>query len=365
MADARLLYVYPEEWTRTRAREIQVLGTCIALARLGARVTLVTAGGADPRAHAPALGHPDWPSSLEHVALPRTLGPLRSIRVFARRLARWLARAGRPDVAYIRHPKAAPLLARLGIPYWYEAQEVFAESAAPGTARLARLERMEGGALAGARGRVATCVAMAAALNERYFRDAPRPFAIVPNAGGPPLDRSVADPTGPLAYAGSLADWKGLPLALEAAARCGLPVRVVGGGEGEWARLAARLTPAARAGVEWRPRVPLAALPDALAGTRAGLIPTDIGSGSGHYSCPLKLFDYARFGLPVVITDLPSLPDLEMGPWCTRVATPSVEGWAQALAALPPGGAGDAPREWAARHTWDVRARALLDLIGR
>ncbi len=48
----RLLYLYSEEWTGRRAREVHTLSTCVALARAGVKVTLVTAGGqAELREH--------------------------------------------------------------------------------------------------------------------------------------------------------------------------------------------------------------------------------------------------------------------------------------------------------------------------
>jgi glycosyltransferase involved in cell wall biosynthesis len=358
----RVLYVYPEEWTGRRAREIQTLKTCLALADAGAGVDLVTAGGSVDD-HARALGREARPRSLSVVALSRRLGPLRSARFFGRRLARWLPGAGPHIAAYVIHPKAAAMLAALRIPYWYEAHEVFAESRPPGTRAASRVERLERETLARAAGCVATSEALAQALNTRYFPTAPLPFAVVPNAGDPPLPRPAADPGGPLVYAGSLGDWKGVPIALEAAARLALPVRLVGGDEQEWARLAARLGPAARANVAWRRRVPARDLPGALAGCRAGLIPTLPETGSGRYSCPMKLFDYARCGLPVVVTDLASLRSLGPGRWCIRVGAPRIDTWAAALSRIPSAGA-DA-LEWAAAHTWSARAAALLRLFSR
>lgn len=357
----RVLYVCPEEWTGTRAREVQTLQTSLALADAGVEVDLVTAGGSVEH-HARSLGRETLPPLLRVSTLSRRIGPLRSARFFARRLASWLRSSGPHSVAYVRHLKAAAMLAALRVPHWFEAHEILAESPPPGTPAAGALERLERETLARATGRIATSEALAQALNTRYFAGASLPFAIVPNAGDPPLPRPLADPGGPLVYAGSLSDWKGIPLALEAAGRLGVPVRLVGGDDRDWARLAARLSPATRANVAWRPRVPAHELPGTLAGCRAGLIPTLSETGSGRYSCPMKLFDYVRCGLPVIVTDLPSLESLQPGPWCVRVKEPRVDAWADALSRTPRAGGAEA-LAWAAGHTWSARAVALIRLF--
>lgn len=339
---------------------MQTLQTCLALAEQGLEVTLVSGDGEAVARHAAGLGRARLPEGLRLATVSRRLGPLRSARLFGRRFRAWLA--GRPvrGPGYVIHLKAAHLLAALGIPYGYEAHEVFAESARSPRHQRA-LEDAERRALERAALRVATSRALAEALNARYFLRSPRPFAVVPNAGDPPLARSVADPSGPLAYAGSLGDWKGLPLALEAAARLGIPVRVVGGDRRDWERLAGTLSAPARRNATWLARQDPADLDRALAGCRAGLVPTRPDTGSGRYSCPMKLFDYARCGLPVVATDLPSLDDLDLGPWCVRVAAPTIEAWTGALGRLP--AAGDQALAWAAGHTWRERAIRLRALL--
>jgi glycosyltransferase involved in cell wall biosynthesis len=321
---------------------------------------MVSGDGEAVARHARALGRSDLPERLRLVTVSRRLGPVRTARLFARRFRAWLAGRPAPALGYVIHLKAARLLGALGIAYGYEAHEIFAESARSPRQRR-RLEAAERLALEQAALRVATSRSLAEALNARYFPQSPLSFAVAPNAGDPPLPRSIADPDGPLAYAGSLADWKGLPLALEAAARLGIPVRVVGGDAEEWQGLARRLSPAAARGTTWQPRRPPAELDRALAGCRAGLVPTLPDSGSGRYSCPMKLFDYARCGLPVVVTDLPSLDDLGLGAWCIRVGAASVEAWADALRRRP--APGDEALRWAAAHTWRERAARLAAVL--
>jgi glycosyltransferase involved in cell wall biosynthesis len=355
-----ILYLYPEEWTGRRAREVHTLSTCVALAQIGHRVTLVTAGGeAQLRAQARDIAGADDVLNLELAALSRSFGPIRSAGIFAWNFHRWLR--GRAPFAhgFTIHLKAAAMLQRAGVPYLFEAHEIFAETPRANEEVQRVLEEMEHEALAGASRRAATSHVLAVALRARYAL--PDDFAVIPNAGQPPLRESVAKPEGPLVYCGSIADWKGIELAIEGARLAGIPLRIVGGTEPEWRALGARCD---IRGLAWQPRVTLAGLPGALAGARAGVIPTQPESGSGRYSCPMKLFDYARCGLPVVSTALPALESLQLGGCCALVKEPSVEAWAQALRAFrfDAEQAGAALR-WAANHTWDERARQIAEVL--
>ena len=356
-----ILYLYPEEWTGHRAREVHTLSTCAALARMGCPVTLVTAGGAQElRTQLRDIAGAEEVDGLEFVTLSRSFGPIRSAFIFGLGFRRWLRRRGPFSRGFTIHLKAAGLLAEAGVPYLFEAHEIFAETPRGSTEVQRVLEDMERGALAAADWRVATSSALAAALRARY--GLPDDFAVIPNAGAPPLDTSQARPDGPLVYCGSIADWKGLDLAIGGARRAQVPLRIVGGTEAEWRAMGECCD---TSGVEWKPRVPLAELPVAVAGVRAGLIPTQPESGSGRYSCPMKLFDYARCGLPVISTALPALNDLAPGAWCTLVREPTPEAWAEAIRGFRFGAAeAEAARRWAAEHTWSERARRIVATLG-
>jgi hypothetical protein len=79
----------------------------------------------------------------------------------------------------------------------------------------------------------------------------------------------------------------------------------------------------------------------------------------------MKLFDYARCGLPVLSTALPSLQSLDVGPWCAQVPSPTVASWTDALKKFryDPDHA-EAARVWAGEHTWAKRAELLKKAIG-
>jgi hypothetical protein len=358
----RLLYLYPEEWTGRRAREVHTLSTCVALARTGWQVALVTAGGAKKlRSHLREVSGMDAVPGLETVALSRNLGPMRSTTIFTFHFRRWLVGQAPFSKGFVIHLKAAAMLRRVGVPYTFEAHEIFAETPCGGEVAQRAREDLERTALTGAAHRVATSDALAQALRARYAL--PDDFAIVPNAGQPPLAASVTRADGPFVYCGSIADWKGLEIVIEAVRRAEIPLRIVGGTEAEWRALGGRCEVR---GVEWQPRVMLEKIPGALAGARAGLIPTLPESGSGRYSCPMKLFDYARCGLPVLSTALPSLESLKVGAWCRRVGQSEVESWAAALRSFQFDAVeSEAARRWAGEHTWETRALALGQILGQ
>jgi hypothetical protein len=115
----------------------------------------------------------------------------------------------------------------------------------------------------------------------------------------------------------------------------------------------------------WQPRVALSKLPEMLAGARAGLIPTNPDAPSGEFSCPMKLFDYARCGLPVLTTALPSLQSLDVGAWCVQVSSSTRRAWIDTLQNFRyDGDQAEAARAWAGEHTWAKRAGLLKRALG-
>src|SRR5277367_3826709 len=144
----RLLYLYSEEWTGHRAREVHTLSTCVALAQAGVQVTLVTAGGrAEVREHLVDIAGSEEVPGLEIVALSRTLGPIRSTAIFSRNFNYWVQTVPAFQLGYIIHLKAGPILRQAGVPYAYEAHEIFAQTA-QNPVRQKKLHVLEGQVLA-------------------------------------------------------------------------------------------------------------------------------------------------------------------------------------------------------------------------
>ena len=149
---------------------------------------------------------------------------------------------------------------------------------------------------------------------------------------------------------------------MQAALDTKTPLKMIGGNETEWHALGEQVD---TSGIAWRPRVRFTDIPEVLAGARAGLIPTNFDLPTGEFSCPMKLFDYARCGLPVLSTALPALQSLDVGDWCTQVPSPARGAWVEVLKAyqVRPR-ARPAAREWSTGHTWSQRAEMLKQAFG-
>jgi hypothetical protein len=160
----------------------------------------------------------------------------------------------------------------------------------------------------------------------RTWYNLSRDFAVVPNAGMGPLHQTISSQEGPYVYCGSMGEDKDLIGLIQAARELQAPLKFIGGTEEEWRLLGEKID---TSGILWEPRVRLRNIPVVLAGARAGLIPTDFDSPSGEFSCPMKLFDYARCGLPVLSTALPAAHGLrhcELSSFKTIMPKPRARG---------------------------------------
>ena len=356
----RILYLYPEEWTGLRAREVQALSTCVALAERGVNVTLVTGGGeAELRDHLQDVADAPDVLGLQIEVLSRTLGPVQSTSIFSRNFLHWLKGRQPFDLAYSVHLKAGAILTQAGIPYAYEAHGILAQSL-QNPARQRELHKLEHQVLNSATMLLATSAPLASALRTWY--NLSKDFTVVPNAGMPPLSRSLSSETGPFIYCGSIGECGHLVDMMQAARDTNMPLKMVGGTDTEWAALGEQVD---TKGIAWRHRVRFTDLPEVLAGARAGLIPTNFDLPTGEFSCPMKIFDYARCGLQVLSTALPSLQSLDVGDWCMQVPSPRRGAWVEVFKAFKyDAEQSQAAREWATGHTWAQRAEMLKQAFG-
>jgi glycosyltransferase involved in cell wall biosynthesis len=280
---------------------------------------------------------------------------IKSNRWFARQLTQWFKRD--PDNQNYRgfaiHLKAAAWFQKMNIPYLWEAHEVFSETAS-------KRRKEEAAAIKKAARRIATSQALVDALRINYGEDIE--WKVVPNAGLQPFPKSIANPQGPILYVGSLEGWKGLHIALSAALSLNKSIRIVGGDEAQKNALLRELPfPEKHGSIEWWPRQKAKDLFQYFDGASVGVIPTLTENPSGRTSCPMKLFDYARAGLPVISSPLLSLQSLQCGDWLKVVEKNTIEAWKDAFL-LPPRH-GEEALKWAAEHTWEARGKIILEIL--
>jgi len=307
-----LLYPVPEILPDPRARFIQIVHTCHALAARGVRVHLLAGvrdgyGGEDLlRAYglspAPLLrivpmpvlrGRISWHAPFHAALLPRATREPRGV-IFARylKLARFLLRWRR--------------IHRL--PVIFEAHEIFHKTTEkPGKA--AGLKAMESFVYREADRLVTISDVLSEDLRELFGRPAD---AVLPD-GVPSdfLEIRREEPGNGILYVGQLYPWKGVDVLLRALPRIPDERLIVVGGSGESLDRAKRI--AGEAGVaervDFRGTVPHVEVRGFLAAARVAVVPNR-AEGVSKYTSPLKLFEAMAAGVPVVASDLPSLREV-------------------------------------------------------
>ena len=175
---------------------------------------------------------------------------------------------------------------------------------------------------------------------------------------------------GVVLYAGGLLRWKGVDVLVDAARQDlldGANVLIVGGMEADIAALRKRAS--GLASVRILGHRPAHEIPLFLAAADVGVVPNRRAPRiSSHHTSPLKVFEAMAAGLPMVVSDLPSLRDV-LGPDEAVFVEP------ESPSALGRGIAGlladaDQRRNIAARareavqaNTWGARARRILTFM--
>jgi glycosyltransferase involved in cell wall biosynthesis len=191
----------------------------------------------------------------------------------------------------------------------------------------------------------------------------------------------TADSRYHLRYAGQLMSWKNTDILVELLQH--LPAHVVldvaAGKLGKEAETQSILDKAAeKFGVVGRVSyvgcLAPAAVSEFLYGADALLVPLGENISSRHFTCPMKLFEYAATGIPMVVTRQPTTMSLiTHGRHALMVEPCSAKAIAQAVEQLiaDPSLArqlGENARAWAQENTYDQRAtrlRGFLDTLGR
>jgi glycosyltransferase involved in cell wall biosynthesis len=374
-----------------RANGVQIVKTAAALARAGARPTLLVRRS-DPRPTREILAlygeRPDPWLTVRRLGVLHRAGSHQVPRVaFLLRAtaAAWAATARGASV-FTRDLQLADLLLGFGRrALVYEAHAVESlmygergrlygtgERADPAKAR--RLAEREARVWRRAAGVVTTTAGIRDSLAEAY--GAREHVRVVPNGcdvtAGPCPEPSLETPPR-VVYAGQLYPWKGVDVLVEAMAEVPEARLVVLGGlerEADLGRIRARL---AALGLAERSELP-GSLPQAqVAGElkRAAVIAVPFlrSAMTERHTSPLKAFEAMAAGRPIVISDLPSSRELLRHEETALLVAP---GDASALAAAIRRLLADrelarrlarAAFSEAGRYSWDTRAKAILSLI--
>lgn len=366
---------------------IQSLQNADALARAGAKVTLITPVPSGGFTAEEVLGRP-LHSGVELIHLAdarrRWFFPFRSNRLFFRQAAKLIAELG-ADALYVRNLKLAGYLLGLdGLPpLFFETHEIFAQSFSEShdlsrwTARrkLHKLEALETWVYRKAQGLVAITSTLRDDVRARYGAVAPE--CVAPDgfdatlAAATVKSDSRKDAAPVFIYLGSLHPWKGVPILIEAMQYVSRgKLRIVGGTQArivELEELCRQFGVSDK--VELFGSVPPKSRFNLIAEADVCLLPSSASSIGARYTSPLKLFEYLAMGKAVIAADLPALREvLSDGENALLVPVGDPRAMAAAMNRLADEPAeaqrlGNAAGHLSAQYSWDSRANALLAWI--
>jgi glycosyltransferase involved in cell wall biosynthesis len=418
----RLLYLGNTDVPQTKARAIQIVHTCHALARAGTDVTLAVGrrgrGGSVQALHEYGLA-PHARLRLLRLPIVR-IPPSAPPRVLAQFSRVWQASylAGlaaalpfelarrRPDVVFARDLRTARLAAgpthMVGARLVFEVHGLPSYEVAHGAGRanlpvseVARLRALEDAVFERADTIVTITECARQILIDEYGVPSDKVKTVAdgttvgtltpqPLRGANidcvdiPLPAAREGGRPEIYYVGQLYPWKGAGLVIDVAARLPEANVVIVGGQTNWtmddpdiAALGERsrdLGVAER--VELRGHVPYDRVPDVLSAASVALLPLPDEPVARLFTSPLKLFDYMAAGVPIVASDLPALREVlrhEENALLARPEDPDAFAAAVRRVLNDPALAvrlGRQARVDVAGYSWDARARALLGAMG-
>jgi len=307
----KIAYCYPEPLPSTAARAIQVVHTCIALARQVEQVFFYIPSDSfgEERLFSSYGSH--LPKNLAVCYCKKKLGPVSSNTIFNFHLRSQLQNH-RPNILITRHLKTAQALVYFSIPLIFEAHEIFSEK----KSSAKRNRKIERHVFAKTKGVMCLSQGLMNALQINYPSRAN--FSVVPSGTQVPRNTPVRpNPKGEhlrMIYVGTTRyRWKGIDTLLKAMEL--LPgsffLEIVGGfnPDDEQERRVARLINQSRLKITGH-------LPPGEANSRLLKADLAIIPNSGKdaisrlYTSPLKLLEAMAAGVTVVASDLPSIREV-------------------------------------------------------
>ncbi len=317
-----LIYPVPEKFPDNRARFIQIINTCHALAQKGLSVKLITGlkKGYDKEKIFDFYGLPPC-ENLKIIKLPilrRERDKYLKISwngIFNfSLLAYLLLRKKEKAVIFLRHLKLAKFLLRfrkiIKNPITFEVHELFHLNDSLNSSKKAKLKKSEIKVYREVDGLICISnqlkdflIKLINVKEDKIFgvHDAFKKEWLEINRN---LDNSF------ICYTGSLYEWKGVDVLISAMKF--IPnekLLIIGGGNRleKLKELAIKENVAQR--VEFIGSVPHQLIPKYLSKAKAAVLP-NIAEGPSQFSSPLKLFEYMAAGVPIVASDLPAFREI-------------------------------------------------------
>ena len=367
-----ILYPFPETLPIAKARGVQVVNITHSLARQGCRLDLLHTGqdnaaiyqhyGIDP---IPGFNPISISGSVRLLGLE-----FKSNKIFNIRMSRYIDSLDKkPDLFIARHLKTAYHLLRhhSDIPLLYDAHEIFTESTTNPNNK-SNLLKMESYTLNHAAYITAISEALAKDITQTYGIN--RPIDIVRTATTFPESIPKKDWSHPekhIIYAGSLYGWKGVDDIIKAGKYLddNVLIKIIGGEKQQIEELKKELGPHQKK-FEFIPFLPHEKIQEQLSGACIAILPNNPGSVS-QWTSPLKLFEYLANGCAIISTDIPTIREIISESEALFYTSGRPEQLAERIREYTTNPQRAKPTglhnyELAPQHSWDARARQILDI---
>ena len=361
----RLLYLYGEEITGRKAREIHTLNRVLSLARCGVEVTLVTAyDHSEITAKSELLTMSGGNlSGIEFHSFSRQwkIGgvSIKSSAHFYHQVGGWIKKQNSFDVVYGIHLKAAAFIKKSfpKLPFVFESHELFSDAFDSRSWRYRKLCTQEQSVYQKVEAVVSTSHYLLTQIEKSF--SIPKSRLVSPNCAEACFfewDLERAD-SKELIYLGSFQQWKGVSNAIQAMKL--LPdfhLTIVGGSDREIEALRRE----APVNVRFLGFLPHDQVQAVMERASIALIPNRLTPVNSLQTFPMKLVEYAAAGKKIVTTDLPILKELRPGDWCSRVPADQPEAIARSVKeqALKVQDRFEI-REWARSFQWEPQAERI------